>query len=243
MPEAKLLKINENSNKYNCNICSDIIEDDKIIQLKCNKNHIFCYDCITDWYSHLKKKKDKAHYSYITQCPMCRKDGGLLPLCDGYTFSEKIHITTKKINNVDISVMINPDKKADECGVKLVYGNSFCKSYGKCNGFCKKHFNIMMKHNILLPVNLSNNILNNTSDNTPVNVSNNVSNNVLNNVSNNNDINPLKLPHECGAKLKTKKGCYCTSNGKSIYGGFCGIHKFLHKIETLDNVTENILVI
>ena len=37
------------------------------------------------------------------------------------------------------------------------------------------------------------------------------------------DINPNKLPHECGVKLKTKNG-YCECSAKLLYGGFCGRH-------------------
>jgi hypothetical protein len=45
---------------------------------------------------------------------------------------------------------------------------------------------------------------------------------VLNN-SNNIKINPNKLAHECGIKFKYKNG-FCTTNGKEIYSGFCGLH-------------------
>jgi hypothetical protein len=41
-------------------------------------------------------------------------------------------------------------------------------------------------------------------------------------------INPNKLPHECGAKFSSKIG-YCVALGKNKYNGFCGIHKNLNK--------------
>ena len=39
-------------NNFTCNICSEVIPEKRVIGLKCNvKKHIFCYDCINDWYN------------------------------------------------------------------------------------------------------------------------------------------------------------------------------------------------
>ena len=40
----------------------------------------------------------------------------------------------------------------------------------------------------------------------------------------------ISSPHLCNFKYITKKG-YCTSKGKEIYGGLCGVHK--NKISTV----------
>ena len=98
LSNAIVLTFDENKS-YICNICSDKITEN-IIALKCEPTkHIFCYDCILEWYSVLKKKKSaytySNNYSIITMCPVCRNDGGLLPCCYGEKF-KGIHIIDKK---------------------------------------------------------------------------------------------------------------------------------------------------
>ena len=76
---AKFIDNNNNSNI--CNICSDNIIGNNAIGLKCNPTkHIFCYECIYDWYKELKKNKYTNNYSIKNMCPICRKNGGLLPV-------------------------------------------------------------------------------------------------------------------------------------------------------------------
>lgn len=114
---------------YTCNICSEVIDDNKIIGLKCDPvKHIFCYDCIFAWYKQLNKKKKNNNYTITTMCPICRKNGGHLPIID--------------IHNKDI----NPDKLLYECGVKLLTKDGYCTSSGKdiYNGFCGKHFSKLL---------------------------------------------------------------------------------------------------
>ena len=84
--------IDNNDNEYKCNICSEIIENDKIIGLRCNpEKHIFCYDCIFDWYNELKINKKFDYSATLNMCPICRKNGGLLPLYNGSIYITGIH--------------------------------------------------------------------------------------------------------------------------------------------------------
>lgn len=62
-----------------CNICTDNIDIDDLIILKCNDLHVFCYDCIYSWFK-LCEKNIGSYYEYKHRmCPICKKDGGLLP--------------------------------------------------------------------------------------------------------------------------------------------------------------------
>lgn len=127
MPEAKFIN-NNNGQKYLCNICSDEIPNDKIVGLKCNpKKHIFCYDCINDWYVQLNKKKKNSNYPILNICPICRKKGGLLPVYNDTKPIKNIHILKSVSNKI--------------CGVKLKSNDNFCKFIGKFDGYCKKHSN------------------------------------------------------------------------------------------------------
>lgn len=115
--------INNIENIYTCNICSDDIQPNNAISLICNpEKHIFCYECIYDWFDELKKKLKKKNFNYYIQnmCPICLKNGGSLPI------SNKIDGISSKY-----------------CGEKLKTKNSFCKFNGKSiyNGLCHIHFN------------------------------------------------------------------------------------------------------
>jgi len=127
-PNAKFIKDNL---KYTCNICSDEIETNKVIGLGCNlSKHIFCYDCIYDWYKELKKKKYCGNYTILNMCPICRKNGGLLPLIENIPFIKGLHyISNLKKTEYDV------------CGYKLCSKNGYCqlKSNKLYGGFCGKH--------------------------------------------------------------------------------------------------------
>ena len=131
--------INTNKNneiKYLCNICLNEL-DEKGIGLKCNPTkHTFCYECILDWYSEVKNKKYSGNYTILCMCPICRQDGGKLPLLNENEEPIKgIHYIKK--------VVIPKDK----CGAKLVSKNATCKNNAKkeCNGLCALHFKIQQK--------------------------------------------------------------------------------------------------
>jgi hypothetical protein len=86
----------EMSEELLCNICSDPIEG-HVIRLSCEPDkHYFCESCITDWYKKLKEIKYKSMYNptkeYIQRmCPICRRDGGLLPLYKDTQYIPSIH--------------------------------------------------------------------------------------------------------------------------------------------------------
>ncbi len=66
------------STTFLCNICGDDFTDmSKKVILKCNPHHIYCYDCIYDWYlkcsTSSNSSENKPH-----SCPICKKDGGFL---------------------------------------------------------------------------------------------------------------------------------------------------------------------
>ena len=214
MREAKFIVQKEEDNKFLCNICSEEIDKDKIIALKCNPTkHIFCYDCIFDWYKEVSKNKNTHYqnYSKKNMCPICRENGGLLPLCNKYKFTKGIHYI-KIENTINI------------CNAKLKNGKGLCK-YKSCNidgnTFCKLHKDLW--------------------NTTPI-VDNNIS--LLDNIPLvHESLNPNKLTHECGMKLKNGNG-YCSSLGKTIYNGLCGRHYIKPKEQIIEqNLNNNFIVI
>ena len=219
---AKFIKCDENNNEYKCNICSDNIEKDKIIGLKCNpQKHIFCYDCIFDWYKVLKKKHGSAYYSTLNMCPICRKNGGLLPTCEGYDVIKNIHDLKVVKSKV---IPINPKKLQHECGFKLLNGNGYCKLVGRYEGLCGKHIS---KKDLLPKETIS---VSNEKDNISKET---ISKEKL-------DINPEKLEHECGMKFKSKNG-YCKMKCKEEYGGFCYVHRKTKTFLKSSNSNINII--
>ena len=153
---ASFICINENKkNDYICNICSENIDDDKIILLSCCKKieHIFCYDCIQDWYLTLKKKINNLHnnYQFITMCPICRKNGGLLPVYKDKIYIKDIHylFNNEKEENINLNIKekLITKKKIEKiekicCGTKLITKEGYCKNIGKpiYNNLCGKHY-------------------------------------------------------------------------------------------------------
>ena len=76
-----------------CNICIDDVPLDKVVTLKCNSVHTFCYKCIFDWYKQPNHKKYSTGQKKGSPrvCPICRKDGGPLPLPEGESEMNGIH--------------------------------------------------------------------------------------------------------------------------------------------------------
>jgi hypothetical protein len=137
-------------------------------------------------------------------CPMCRKNGGLLPTCDGYDVIKNIHDLKVVESKV---VIINPKKLEHECGFKLLNGNGYCKLVGRYEGLCGKHVSkkdLIPKENSSVITEKDNNLIS-----------------ILKEIL---DINPEKLEYECGMKFKSKNG-YCKMKCKEEYGGFCYIHR------------------
>ena len=216
---AKFIK-NTLNIKYNCNICSDEIEQNKVIGLSCNPSkHIFCYECINDWYKELKKKKYYGNYNMLNMCPICRKNGGLLPLIEKVPYIKGLHyIADSKKSEIDIE-----DDKI--CGYKLCSKSGFCQAKGNklYSGLCGIHKNKTGK-----PVFKQNLDIDTLLDNALESIDNSekvLTQDSIEEVSEQKHIvNPHKLPKECGVKLKTKDG-YCKSKGCKKYGGYCGMHK------------------
>ena len=229
MSNAKFIKIDNLCDSYTCNICSENIENDKIIALKCNPSkHIFCYDCILDWYVQLNKKKNPGNYTLRNMCPICRKYGGLLPLYENTKYLKGVHVFNYALEFGAIKYESNCESK---CGAKLKTKDGFCTLYGNkklYNGLCKKHFSLPICQPIgpgliqgpdlglgLVPIQGPGQI---------------------------DDVNPNKKAHECGVKFKTKNG-YCESIGKKMYDGKCGVHKPKISnsiIESINNLSDNL---
>ena len=137
MSESKLLNIEDIINKHKievpcCQICTEKLEDGKIIVLKCDDKHFFCYNCIHDWYCSIFKN-NFSNYSIRTQCPICRKNGGKLPLIEGYSFKNYIHYTKKYLAHQKdfycCAILKSSDKKCNN------------KKKNGCGDYCGLHKN------------------------------------------------------------------------------------------------------
>ena len=152
MAKAVLIKSEIDSTiKYNCNICSEEIKHDKIVGLKCNPTkHIFCHDCIFDWYKQTAMNKN-THMGNNEKniCPICRKNGGLLPICNNKFLKG---ITVNLIENTE-NIVNNPIKLEKICcNAKLLSKDGFCTAKGKSEfgGLCGKHVKKTPPANIIL---------------------------------------------------------------------------------------------
>ena len=211
---AKALIIKDSSKEYKCNICDDTILNDTIIGLHCDPyKHIFCYQCILDWYTVLKKKTHYANYQMVTMCPICKQNGGKIPICNDVTPIKGIH-TMKPIKPFIIcgaSLKSNPSKK---CSAR---GND------KYGGKCHYHKNI------------DNPVLISTDS-----VNENVKTKEVSN-SENTKVEKNIEKHVCYAPLKTRKGQFCMSVGSHKYAGRCGKHKNIPPNADDDTVTVTVI--
>ena len=84
-----------NNNNDKCNICMENDINNKMIMLKCNSKHIFCYECIHDWYKQILNftKTLCNNYKIKTMCPICRKNGGKIPMNNKFIYNKLIHYT------------------------------------------------------------------------------------------------------------------------------------------------------
>ena len=75
-----------------CNICSEEIEENQEVKLVCDPSkHIFCIECITEWYKQIKRLKNVGNYYTLRMCPICRGYGGYLPFREGQIYIKGIH--------------------------------------------------------------------------------------------------------------------------------------------------------
>jgi len=127
-----------NTEKRICNICTEEIDNHKIVKLKCDPlRHIFCIECITDWYKEIKKIIKTGNYYTQRMCPICRNYGGYLPLMDGQLYIKGIH------KNVHINTCVKIDPNPSICNQKLKTKDGYCILVGKTEfgGKCGKHKN------------------------------------------------------------------------------------------------------
>ncbi len=115
-----------------CNICCEPIFEDRKITLKCNPKHFFCYDCISDWYTTIKSNPPNSDTPAFT-CPICKNDGGILPVMPPHT--EKvigIHKTYDNLTSEDISKLVDAIQMTQPtpCAQK----NCLCIGWNKCYG-------------------------------------------------------------------------------------------------------------
>ena len=115
-----IIKVDKKLNNYYCNICSEEIKEGEIIGLKCNsKKHIFCYECINDWFNESFSNKMYKYQNIKNMCPMCRRHGGKLPyLNDKYKFNHQIYYNSE--NNLE-----------QNCGCYIKKSNKICTNIGK----------------------------------------------------------------------------------------------------------------
>jgi hypothetical protein len=129
-----------------CGICMSPVEGE-IVRLKCNDLHFFCNDCIIDWYKELKKTKYKNMYKQenefrVRMCPICREDGGLLPLFKKEDYIASIHekklYKKKKKEKKEKKVKEKVEKKV--CDVEMSSGKRCTRLGGeKYGGRCFQH--------------------------------------------------------------------------------------------------------
>jgi len=116
-----------------CNICSEEIEENQEVKLVCDPSkHIFCIECITEWYKQIKRLKNVGNYYTLRMCPICRGYGGYLPFREGQIYIKGIH---KSLNQ-------NHTKNEDKiCNQKLKTKDGYCTAGGKIEfgGRCGKH--------------------------------------------------------------------------------------------------------
>ncbi len=124
-----------------CNICMELIENDKIVRLKCNPDkHFFCKSCIVNWFKEVQKNKCNSNEYKCRMCPMCRGDGGYLKLGENDKFIkgifEKEKVKKENNNNENIGNCIHKLKGDKNCSRK---------GSNKYNGYCGQHYFMLMK--------------------------------------------------------------------------------------------------
>jgi hypothetical protein len=242
---AHIIDKNDSDKEYICNICSDNIVDDTIIGLNCDPDkHIFCYTCILDWYIILKKKHSNyGNYSILTMCPICRKNGGKLPVCNDVTPINNLHYIKKNKYN---GILCGTPLKSNP--YKMCCSRGLSKFGGKC-GIHKNMENSVLQNSILQNSILQNSVLQNSIlQNSVLQDENNKQVNEINDTSNSSqslsDISSTTVTiNLCNTPLKTKFGKLCKSKGLLKYGGKCGLHKNIQITEPLIYPMEEINVI
>lgn len=126
-----------------CNICAEDLSDlSKKVVLKCNPQHIFCYDCIYDWYFKNKKNTNSASsgnmYKYAT-CPICQKDGGFLTLPEGKLSIENIHFPILSLYVYKQCICVNKENNGIYFPCNSSASNTLSVSPDKLLHLCYNH--------------------------------------------------------------------------------------------------------
>ena len=143
--------MNVNNIEKICNICGDTCVNETV--LKCNPNHVFCYQCIYDWYIVLLKNNYSHEYKK-RMCPICKKDGGYLTYNILYVFNNTIH--KKQV------IICNTPLKSNK--------NKLCNKTGTYDGKCFLHKNVNTVNSI--GINTVNSTGINTANSTGINTAN-----------------------------------------------------------------------
>lgn len=129
-----------------CGICMSPVEGE-IVRLKCNDLHFFCNDCIVDWYKELKRTKYKNMYKKenefrVRMCPICRQDGGLLPLFKKEDYIASIHEKKLYKKKKEKKKVKNEKEKVEKklCDFEMTSGKRCTRLGGdKYGGRCFQH--------------------------------------------------------------------------------------------------------
>jgi len=166
-----------------CNICTDVIDNTNSIVLECNQNHYFCYQCIYDWYIICNKKNYDSNYR-SRMCPICKKDGGYLPINDQFQLVDGIHnlpkctFSNKYIKKCHDGIYMNELCKthyvhtnakclhqvykngvAEDCGKKIHDQTSTKYFINKDEIYCIEHYIMHNKHKCNHEIQLDNGII------------------------------------------------------------------------------------
>ena len=109
-----------------CAICGEPLTDKCFHELDCG--HTYHYECILKTYTHNRVK---------TQCPLCRKNGGLLPLVNGLTKLQKyIHYIDEYpeyTSSKCTTILKSGKRKGQTCDNKCMIGQTMCKRHFTMN--------------------------------------------------------------------------------------------------------------
>lgn len=130
--------------QYLCNICGDDFPIEKVITLKCNPTHTYCYTCIFDWY--VKNKHDEANRM---KCPICRNDGGFLPCPEGNISIEWVHVASaiSKISSYKYQcecMTVSANQSLHPCYHYASYSIEYEKNTTRIKA-CNKHHQLYLK--------------------------------------------------------------------------------------------------
>lgn len=141
---------NSDCHDKECKICLEVIKKDRLVTLKCNENHTYCYDCIFDWFNSIKNNNNNIYDTKPFTCPYCKQDGGFLPLLPPHT--QKIYNIHTNIHLCDCKDC-NNEYNVNQEDSNILILNNFNILHVK---FCETH---QLLHNYGTDLILKNDIL------------------------------------------------------------------------------------